>query len=585
MTALTFPTSPTSGQIFTSNSRRWVWDGTTWVAGAPGGTAFMGAKAVATSTQSIPNNTATAVLFDSETSPAYDTNSIHSISTNTSRFVVPVGGAGKWAGQASLYYAANTSNIRIIWWRLNGTTGIPGSETRIAGLGVYGCALTSTFTAELAEGDYVELLTYQDSGGALNIGVSGGLTNDSSAASVWKIDGVKGDTGATGTTGPTGPTGPAGTPAFMGASVRATSTQSITTGGSGVVILFDSEASPGYDTDAIHSTVTNTGRFTIPVGGDGKWSGIAGIGFAAGGANFRQVCWRLNGVNLPGGTMSRLGDATYPTRLLVPLPPILLVAGDYLDLVAYQDSGSSINIGSATPGAQDISVASVWKIDGVKGDTGATGPGAGAMVGAGAYNSTTQSIPNATPTALTLDSEIFDTSGIHSTSSNTSRFTVPAGGDGYYAAVGNVVLGLSGGFVSFRWYKNGAVIPGSENTIPNSASTLLAMQTVQAAIYLVAGDYLEMYMYQTSGSTLAIGSATNAYQQTTGRFWKIDGVKGDTGATGATGPSSSLMSLPATGIPSTIYDAQWSLLDDSTLRVKVKGSDSIVRYIDLPLST
>ena len=49
-----------------------------------------------------------------------------------------------------------------------------------------------------------------------------------------------------------------------------------------------------------------------------------------------------------------------------------------------------------------------------------------------AWNSATQSVPASTFTVLTFDSEDYDVGGLHSTVTNTSRLTVPSGGDGLY---------------------------------------------------------------------------------------------------------------------------------------------------------
>ena len=52
---------------------------------------------------------------------------------------------------------------------------------------------------------------------------------------------------------------------------------------------------------------------------------------------------------------------------------------------------------------------------------------AGDALGCSAYNDGTQSIPDITDTAVTFNSEDWDNAGMHSTSVNTSRFTVPVG--------------------------------------------------------------------------------------------------------------------------------------------------------------
>lgn len=148
---------------------------------------LMGASAVATGTQSINNNAITAVTFDSETSPEWDTDTIHSTASNTSRFTVPTGGAGKWTGVGGVTWDADTAGtVRIAYWRVNGTTDVAGSGYALPPTAA-GPSIQSVMPPLiLADGDYVELVVYQNSGGTRTIG-SGSLSNISSKASVWRL--------------------------------------------------------------------------------------------------------------------------------------------------------------------------------------------------------------------------------------------------------------------------------------------------------------------------------------------------------------------------------------------------------------
>jgi hypothetical protein len=82
------------------------------------------------------------------------------------------------------------------------------------------------------------------------------------------------------------------------------------------------------------------------------------------------------------------------------------------------------------------------------------------FVGAYAYaQNSTQAIPATTATTLLLPTELYDTDGFHSTSSNTSRMTVPSGKAGkYLITVGAYLGGYSGGYSRFRVFKNGSEI-------------------------------------------------------------------------------------------------------------------------------
>jgi len=81
------------------------------------------------------------------------------------------------------------------------------------------------------------------------------------------------------------------------------------------------------------------------------------------------------------------------------------------------------------------------------------------FVGVSVYDSSNQAIANGTTTALTFNLEYFDTNGFHSTTTNTSRLTVPTGKAGYYlmTAQGNYSLNATGQR-DLILYKNGAYL-------------------------------------------------------------------------------------------------------------------------------
>jgi hypothetical protein len=127
------------------------------------------------------------------------------------------------------------------------------------------------------------------------------------------------------------------------------------------------------------------------------------------------------------------------------------------------------------------------------------------FVGASAYKSTPQAITNNTQTAITWENEYFDTDGFHSTVSNTSRFTIPSGKGGKYlfTALGRFAAN-STGIRSWTFYKNGA--SAMATGAMNAASTGGSVQTAVWTTSLVAGDYVELFCFQTSGGNLNINS-------------------------------------------------------------------------------
>ena len=123
------------------------------------------------------------------------------------------------------------------------------------------------------------------------------------------------------------------------------------------------------------------------------------------------------------------------------------------------------------------------------------------IIGASIYG-TGLTIANNTLTIMTFPSERFDTSNFHSTSVNTGRYTIPSGFDGWYTIN-----------TRFRWDKNALGI--RTLNIKKNGSTIAANEVIGSASayignnlntldYLVAGDYIECEVFQSSGGNLSV---------------------------------------------------------------------------------
>ena len=151
----------TTGQILTVASGLPSW-------ATASASAFVGAKATSTdASQSIANNTNSTVLFNSE---EYDTSTIHSTSTNTSRLTIPSGKDGYWAVTAKITFAGNSSGARQLRLNKNGSL-VANFLVPITGSGEQSIILTNNLN--LVATDYLEIVVYQNSGGALNLNLSG----------------------------------------------------------------------------------------------------------------------------------------------------------------------------------------------------------------------------------------------------------------------------------------------------------------------------------------------------------------------------------------------------------------------------
>ena len=126
-----------------------------------GGISNIGARVYNTTNQSIPNSVNTALTLNSE---SYDTNNIHSTSSNTSRLTART--AGKYSIFGTIKLDANATGTRYIIIYLNGTTKI--GENYAEGDSVDLASLSISVIYHLNVDDYVELMVHQNSAGALN---------------------------------------------------------------------------------------------------------------------------------------------------------------------------------------------------------------------------------------------------------------------------------------------------------------------------------------------------------------------------------------------------------------------------------
>ncbi len=116
----------------------------------------------------------------------------------------------------------------------------------------------------------------------------------------------------------------------------------------------------------------------------------------------------------------------------------------------------------------------------------------------------TQTITNNTDTVLECPSELIDTDGFHSNTTNNGRITIPTGKGGKYLISGYIVFPVnSSGNRRLKIRKNGSVEQRSYSTIVGPTTAFQAVYNV--AIHdLAATDYVEMVAFQDSGSSLTL---------------------------------------------------------------------------------
>lgn len=149
-----------------------VWDGANAQWEADGSTyrkAFTGVRAVRSTNQSVADSTFVAIEFTA--ADDWDTDGFHDPSTNPNRVTIPTGQAGKYRIMGYTIFSSASGGRRIGELDKNGTTTLMRDERGVS-------SSTQTLVVggdvDLADGDYVELLAYQTSGGAIDLTASYG---------------------------------------------------------------------------------------------------------------------------------------------------------------------------------------------------------------------------------------------------------------------------------------------------------------------------------------------------------------------------------------------------------------------------
>lgn len=139
-----------------------------------------------------------------------------------------------------------------------------------------------------------------------------------------------------------------------------------------------------------------------------------------------------------------------------------------------------------------------------------SGSASASFVGCSVYATAAQNISTATWTAQTYGGELWDTNGFHSTTTNTSRITIPSGKAGKYLFTGSVAWGSNTSTDRFgvRLYANGANDWNIDYRKGSSSNGEL-WQSWSVIRDCAVNDYFEVYVWQSSGSTIATDSGNN----------------------------------------------------------------------------
>jgi hypothetical protein len=177
------------------------------------------------------------------------------------------------------------------------------------------------------------------------------------------------------------------------------------------------------------------------------------------------------------------------------------------------------NVGAAAAGAKvwewgtgGLTLASGKTLTFGDGTTQSTAP---AIVGSGCriFHNTTQSVPNATATLVSFNSEEFDTDSYHDTATNNSRITIPSGKGGLFLVVGQLAYASGGASQSAeaRILKNGIRVSATLQQFATSSAQYFQVTT---PLQLVAGDYLQMQAFHQLGGAVDLNGNSSSDPRT-----------------------------------------------------------------------
>jgi hypothetical protein len=183
--------------------------------------------------------------------------------------------------------------------------------------------------------------------------------------------------------------------------------------------------------------------------------------------------------------------------------PIPIITNSSTDLIT---TAGDLLYGTAADTVARLGIGTAGQV--LKVNSGATAPewgaaGGGGFVGCFLYRGSDQTISNNTQTAVLWDNETLDTNSFHSTSTNTSRITIPSGKAGKYLVFSKINWQSNATDIRFSFFKkNGTAVANGNGTFIDSDG--YAINVDQIVIDLAENDYLEVFCQQNSGGNLGV---------------------------------------------------------------------------------
>jgi hypothetical protein len=423
-------------------------------------TSTMAARMSRNATLAIPSGTATKVPLDTV---SFDTSGMAQPANG--RLIAPVAGYYLVSGECGVgglssaavvvYYVYVNGVQRNVSARLQSSTDYP--------------IASFADTLQLNAGDYVELYVWANV--ATNL-ATGGSSQDYLSLSL-----------LTSLPGAVGPTTPA----------RASRTGALTsTAANWNRIALDTiQFDPG-------GNIAN-GRYTAPATGTYQVNGEVAFGPITASADCMvHATIYVNGAFYSSGTVQSRSDSQGYVRASVS-DVVSLKAGDYVELYSY--TSGAFPLFSSGGSYNYLSVVQVGNQMATPAST----------VCARGYRNAAFSLSGPGWTRVPIDTVAFDTSGAVQTANG--RLVAPVAG--YYQVQADVALNATSSLtfsLLISIYKNGAEVSrGTESNIAMNASNGRG-QNVTDIVYCNAGDYLEMYVFNSYGTlALSVGGSQFNY--------------------------------------------------------------------------
>jgi hypothetical protein len=174
------------------------------------------------------------------------------------------------------------------------------------------------------------------------------------------------------------------------------------------------------------------------------------------------------------------------------------------DIVAATAASTISRLGVGTNG--QVLTADSTAATGIKWATASSSPTA---VGCYIYKSASQTISTSTVTAVSFNTESFDTDSMHDNVTDNTRITIPAGKAGKYQVNSTILFANNTtGLRRIELWLNGSLF--QQDSMAVSSNDGRAFMTIASVLNLAAADYIEIYVFQSSGGNLDVwGDNTN----------------------------------------------------------------------------